>query len=235
MTAPVLAAAINGHRVTTVSVRVPYSGAWRVDADFDSKLEPSQLTGAATLTIGDMTLVGTFVPGRTGSFQLQSKCRIVGGAGLMAAALPPKHYHSDAGVKVSTIVADALREAGETAGTTSITSTDKVRGVDFVRRSASAGSVIDQVLPAGTMWWAGYDGKINVGPRIATEVTLAHEVLEYDPRYRVATVSVDNPLAIQVGSVIRNRVINPLQVGELSIDVGNGKVRLTCWGKEVVA
>lgn len=223
--ADTLTAQINGNRTTMLVLHVPSYGAWRVDADFDTLLDPAALAGAAVVTIGSTTLTGTFSPRSTGSFQLQSKCRVIGGKGLLGTALFAKHYHSDAGLLTRTIVADAIREAGEVAGTTALT-TERL-GIDFVRKSLPASQVLDQV---GAKWWTNYAGEICVGTVAPVEVTAQHEILDFDPRTNTATIATDDPSAIVPGSVLRQRMVSPVTVREVEIMVAGGKLRVTAWG-----
>jgi hypothetical protein len=217
---------VNGHRATRLVLHVPEYGAWRCDVDFDTRLEPSQLTGAATIAIGSFALAGTFTA-RTGSFQLKSIGRVLGGAGALSTVLKARHYHSDAGVALKTVVADAIREAGETAGAADIT-TERV-GIDYVRQSAPASRVLSQVLGA-RHWWVDYTGAVRVGTRAAVEIAGGYEVLDYDPRFRVATIATDDPAAIVIGAVLRQRMDAPLVVRDLELVVADGKLRVTAWG-----
>lgn len=222
-----LTATVNGHRTTSVVVRVPRCGVWYADVDFDSLLPDSALTGDAVLQIGDAEFVGTFAS-RTGSFQLQSKARIWGGKGLWQTALKAKDYHSDgAGVKALTVARDAALEAGETIGTFGLTSR---LGVDFVRWAGPASAVLDQVR--GSLdWWVDYAGVTQIGARAESEVTLPIEVLDYDPRWKTATISADDPRAVVIGSVIRSRVPVALTVRELEVTVSGGKLRIVATGE----
>ena len=222
-----ITALVNGHRTTRLCLHVPWSGAWLCDADFDSLLAASDLAGAATVEIAGRTFAGTFGP-RTGSFQLQSKTRVVAGAGGMGTVLKARHYHSDAGIKIATVANDAVREAGETLGTSSLGST-KLPGVDFVRKALPASQVLAQVL-GSTAWWIDAAGLLNIGPRAAVELTGQIEILDVDPRLQVATISTDDPTAVQIGTVLRSRLVTPMLVKELEIVVSGGKMRVLAWG-----
>jgi hypothetical protein len=206
----------------------PY-GVWTVDADLDTALEPAELVGPAEVRVGNLVLVGSF-SARTGSFLLQSRCRVLGGQGRLGTVLKPKAYHSDARVKVSTVANDAIMEAGETPGQSSLT-TERL-GVDFVRRAQPASQTLAQAL-GRTPWWVNYAGAVCIGERPATEVAGQYEVLDYDPRQRLAEVATDEPEAVAVGSVLRSRLAAPLRIDEIRLAVNGDMMRMYAWGREV--
>lgn len=104
---------LNGRRVIAADVRLPPSGVWTADLDLDEAAAP--LTGAAVVQLGALTLRGTVDPTHSGEFADARRVRVLGGAGGWGKELPPRSYHNDAGVKRSTILQDAAREAGETS------------------------------------------------------------------------------------------------------------------------
>lgn len=218
---------INGLRVTAVVVRVPFAGVWFADVDLDDEVA---LAGAVVVRVGSLECQGTLLRSFSGSFELASRCRVVGGAGGWAKRLTPRHYHNDARVKVSTVVRDAAREVGEKIEL--VGGFDGRLEVDFVRQAAPASRVLEQVLGAAA-WWVGYDGITRAGPREQVEVSGSYELLDFDPRAKVATLAVDDPSAIVIGSILRNRLRRPLVVRQLELEVTRGALRLTAWGREV--
>lgn len=76
------------------------------------------------------------------------------------------------------------------------------------------------------------DGITRIGPRETVEVTAPYDLLDFDPREKIATLAVDDPGAIVVGSVLRDRLRSPLLVRQLELEVSKGALRLTAWGKE---
>jgi hypothetical protein len=213
-------ATVNGQRVTGARVCVPNVGAWFADLDLEAK---SALTGKVETKLGALSLIGLVAIGYSGSFGLGSKLRILGGAGAWAKSVPPKHYHNDAGVKASTVLADAARAAGETINIP--TTLDRV-GIDFVRRMGPASRVLEQVAPS---WWVDYAGVTQLGERAATEVQGQYEVLVFDQRSNVATIAADDLRVIQIGSVLRQRLDAPATVRELEIVMSGSEVRLYAW------
>jgi hypothetical protein len=215
---------INGHRLARLSVHMPEYGLWIADASFPDLLADDQLKGLAVISVGNMHLDGYFLATSTGSFQLQSFARIIGGAGKMGTLLTRKHYHSDAGILVSTISNDAIREAGESLGSSVLTS-QRV-GVDYVRKECSASKVLGGL---GVPWYASSDGKINIGNRLSREISKPYEIMNYDPTLRMATVTTDDPDALLPGSVLRSRIPSPLPIRELEFLFADAKLRIKAW------
>jgi hypothetical protein len=218
-------ATVNGNRITLAKLIVANVGPWFAELDLETDPE---LSGSVTITLGELVLRGTVISQQDGTFGLQRKCRVVGGAGGWGTALKPKAYHNDAGIKAQLVAADAARDAGETLG--SFVPVAERIGVDYVRgHNQLAASVLEQVS-GRTAWWVGYDGVTNVGPRPATPLAdSAYEVLAFDPRSRIATLATDDPGSIRVGSVISERLDGPQTVREIELTLSGGKFRVTAW------
>jgi len=221
--------AINGSRVKRLELAVPFAGAWSVEADFAEPLEASSLTGSAVVQIGPLTLRGTFEDPASGSYLLDSRCRIQGGAGAWSTQLPRKAYHSDAGVRSTLVLDDLAREVGETWGVQSPPLVSL--GNDWARRAGPASAELRRVL-GDTPWWVDYEGVTHAGTRDQVEASAAYEILEFDPRYRVATIVLDDPGAIRVGTLLRGRLDTPRAVRELRVIVTPESVRMRVWAPE---
>lgn len=215
-------ATINGHRLTALHVHVPFLGVWYADADV---AEEVSLQGKVEINLGKLTLRGTVLPGFSGSFGMASKVRIIAGAGGWQSLIPPKNYHSDAGVKTSTILTDVARIVGETLGT--ITPSRERVGADYVRSAGPASRVLDQLV--SNQWWVDFQGATHVGKR-QTSPASGYELLEFDARSKVATLSVDDASVIQIGSIITGANLpEPVQIRELEIVLDADKLRIKAW------
>jgi hypothetical protein len=218
-------ASVNGQRLASVRVIVGNVGPWFADLELE---QAPALEGKVTITLGTLQLVGTVVPQQAGTFALQRKCRVVGGGNGWGTMLGPKDYHNDAGIKAQLIAADAAREAGETLGTF-VPAAERV-GNDFVRRSALASSVLEEVIGDGVAWWVDYAGVTQAGPRPASAIpATTYEVLAHDPRSRLVTLAVDDPGAVRVGSILSERLDGPLAVRDLELHLDGGEFRVTAW------
>jgi len=210
----------NGMLVTALALSVPHSGVWTAVVDFDQ--DRSGLTGAAILDVGGAQYVGTFVPELSGSDGLLSKAFVV--AGGWRKPIEPKPYHSDSGVSAASIVVDLANAAGETLGSVVI---GTALGVDYVRERTTAGRAL-QAVCSPTSWWVGFDGITRVGPRARSEVVGEYQVLEFDPRWKVAQVVASSPASIDVGKILRVGLDVPMVVRSFDLEVTSERSRFVC-------
>lgn len=219
---------LNGMVVRRAMLRLPYSGVWTALVDLDQAQD--DLTGSATLIIGEATYVGTFIPALTGTFQQQSKAFVVGGAAGWRQTVGEKHYHSDSGINPRLVIDDLAAIVGETLSSVVVTGT---LGIDHTRIAGCAGGALTAACN-GTSWWVRVDGKTNVGTRSQSEAT-AYEVLDFDARFKVATVVAQDISTVAIGSVLRTQLKVPLFVKGIEADISPSSLRLYCWGEEVAA
>lgn len=223
---PDFLASIAGQRVTKLHLHVPHSGAWYVDADL---AEQADLRGRVEIKLGSLTLSGTVMPGFSGSFGMATKLRVVAGAGGWQKLVPAKHYHSDAGVKTRTILEDTARAVGERLGT--VAPPRERVGADYARSAGPASRVLEQLV--GSAWWLDHAGVTHVGTRPAATAS-GYELLEYDPRDRVATLSVDDPATVGIGATITGAALpEPATVRELEVVLDGDKLRVMAWCGEL--
>lgn len=218
---------INGTRVTELRLRASNVGPWFVEADLESDADVPSAPMAAKVEIGALKLVGTVDAGAVGTFGLQTKLRIVGGAGAWSKFVTAKGYHNDAGVKARTVADDLARELGETLGRF-VPARERL-GRDYARPAGPASTVLEDIVN-GAPWWVGYDGLTNVGPRPAsTAAPGSYEVTAYDARSKIATIALDDPGAVRVGSILSERLDGPQTVRELELRVTPDEMRMSCW------
>lgn len=214
---------VAGVSAEPLTIRVPPSGPWYAEAELESD---TPIAGRVDVMVGSVTFKGSVdVHGRFGS---RGATRVVAGAGSWASTVTKKHYHSDAGVRTSLVAGDLAREVGETLANSIFPGSERV-GIDFVRAKGPASRALRQAIGTAS-WWVDYAGITQVGRRVPTEVTADYEVLTADPHARTATISVDSVDAIQVGSILRDKLPDPLVVWGLTIRVAAGKVRIEVWG-----
>jgi hypothetical protein len=216
---------VNGHPCSSARLTVGYVGPWQCEVELP---HDDVLTHPTRVQIGALTLVGVPLPSADGTYASQRRARIVGGAAAWSNNVPRKGYHNDAGVKAREVADDAARECGETLG--SFIPTSERIGADFAREAGPASSALEAVI-GSTAWWVGYDGLTNVGPRPAhTPAPDSYTILAYDPAGRVATLTADDPSAVQVGSTLLNGLDAPGVVRELEIEAGGqDKLRMHVW------
>lgn len=179
---------LNGQPAMRATVVLPRWGVWTADVQVSNMLDVS---GAVTIALADLELKGTVVDG--GPYATRGWYRIVGGAGGWRKALKPLPYRSEAGVKMSTIFADAAKEVGETLGTFK----DRRVGPAFMRAPSLAGDgmsveaarVLDEFAPEA--WYVDLDGTTQIGVRAAKKFTTEYRLLEKRPELRRALIASD--------------------------------------------
>lgn len=213
-------ATLNGIRATSARASIPAWGCWYADVALDGD---HTITGAATLQIADLTLVGTVLSG--GPQLGRSTYRIVAGKGGWGRALPRKAYANDAGVKKATVLVDAAREAGETLGT--VSQSDRV-GPAYVRQAAPASRVLQELVPQA--WYVDEAGVTQLGARAAGAL--------------VGTVTRTQPLdkargkivlaAEQIATILPGVVVDGVTAVDVLHEVSAASgLRSTVWGAQM--
>jgi hypothetical protein len=218
-------ASINGQRLRTLRLVVGNRGPWFAECEFE---DAPDVSGKITIKVGMQELIGTVVPQQAGTFAEQRKFRVVAGGAGWGSMLAAKAYHNDAGVKAQLVAADAARDAGETLGTF-IPAAERL-GIDFVRHAALASSTLEKTICDEVTWWVDYAGITQAGLRAEASVDVAtYELLAFDPRTRLATLAVDETLAVGIGSILTERLDGPQTVRDLELRLEDGQLRMTAW------
>ena len=216
---------VNGFSCTRCALKVANIGPWVASVDFT---DAPDVAGAVTLQIGTLSLKGTIVNTQDGTFGSGRRSRIVGGAAGWRKLVTPKGYHSDAGVRAQLVASDVAREVGETLGGF-VPSAERL-GTDYVRQAGPAVQTLEDAIGVGVAWWVDYNGVTQAGPRPAAPVAAsAYELLAYDPRGRVATLALEDPAAVVVGSELSERLDSVQTVREFELVVDADKLRVKAW------
>lgn len=215
---------VNGIRATSAHVFVPSGGLWVANVDLDGTDDIPTAQNAAILKVGQTTFKGTYAAADSGTFGLRRRLRIIGGAGW-ARTVAPRAEHNDAGIKLSQIIQKLAQEVGETVANIS----DRTLGIKYVRTGAGASSHLNDLL---TAWHVDYGGVTQCSPPQGGPLG-EYELLEYDPRAKMAVLATLNP-----GNILRGAVLTAkeaardtgLVVRSLSISVESEAARVTVWG-----
>lgn len=212
-----------GFAVAGLELEGSAKGPWFADVDLEGD---DDVQGAVALVCNGATLACTVDPEHSGSFGLQRKVRVVGGADGWRNIYPAKSYQNDAGVKARAVVDDIAKLAGETIGDFSPGSVN-IGETHFERPRESAGAVLERIA-GGVPWWVDYAGVTHVRARpIAPTSADAYEVLGFDPRSRVADVAIDDLTAVGVGSVLSERLDDPQIIQSFTIKLTGRSLRMT--------
>lgn len=207
---------LNGARVLTAKVYVPWNGAWVADVSVD--LEPGQPmpSGRCVLTLLETVLQGTATTDATGREGQTVKVRVVGGAGWTK-LVPEQHHTLPGGVMLSTVLLALAAETGEPVTVLA----DEVVGKHYTRR----GGIASQALE-GRSWWVDFAGMTNVGPRPPAAPPAGLEVLSFDPTTQTVTAGVD--AISQPGfPVVTVQESAPLTVRAIEYDIDASTARAT--------
>lgn len=165
-------AEINGVRIISGSVTVPYYGAWAADLSLVSDEPISAEPLGCTVTIGALTLRGTAY--RMAPFTSSRRVRLVGGAGGWRKVLPKRAYYAAGGLPLSMILGDAAKEAGETIAIEA----DSIVGDHLTRPSAPGGRLLRE---RASLWWIDTAGVTRIAAaRPSTAIASDYQLLERD-------------------------------------------------------
>jgi hypothetical protein len=220
-------ATINGYRLVSLHVDVANRGPWVATCVLDEEAPGVAGASMVTIAVGKTSLRGTVIPQYSGSHALQRRCMVAGGGAGWGSELDPKHYHNDAGVKARLVAEDLARESGETLG--GFTPARERVGRDFVRARGSSSRTLEQTIGDSVTWWVDYGGITHVGTRPAAPPPGKYQLMAYDPRERVATLAVEDPADITIGSTLTERMEAPQVVRELEIVVKEDEFRVHAW------
>lgn len=104
---------LNGRRLTDVEVTIPPAGGWVATGHLENG-DPL-VAGAATLVLGDLSLVGLVLPGRGGADAPARPSFVVAGGAGWTTPLPAPGgaYASPTSVRLRTVLGDLARAVGE--------------------------------------------------------------------------------------------------------------------------
>ena len=210
-------ATISGHRVTNARVQIPAHGIWWADVSTDDEVE---LEGAVSIEVSDLLLEGTVVSG--GPYQGRSSFRVTGGAGGWGKVIAARAYTNDAGVKLSTILADAAVDAGETLDVTSLASTDRLAG-HYARENAPAGRVLQVLKPEA--WYVDTTGITRLGSRAAVTLDTSATRVDFDQARGVLKLASDT-----IAQFLPGVVVDGLEAVDVHHELTPDTLRTTLWG-----
>lgn len=211
------AATLAGQRVTDAQASLPKWGCWYADAGVDGEVT---LTGAVELKIADLSLKGTVLSG--GPAKGRSNFRLVAGAGGLGKTLPKKAYRTDLGVKIATVLVDALNEAGEKFDATTISTTDTL-GPAWTRPVGTAADVLQLLAPQA--WYVGEDGIVRLGrrPTAALSGTVTHGPV--DLARRTVTIAAES-----IATIVPGVVVDSLEAVDVLHEISSDGLRSTIFG-----
>lgn len=200
-----MSATLANAKVLAALLHFPEVGVWSAELEL---ADPVTLVGAVSLVVEDLTLACTVVRG--GPVEGSASYLVTGGAGGWS-GLPPgkpllaRPYRNDAGVKLSTVLADAAKEAGERISL----ATDRSIGATFARQAGAGWNTLARLCPS---WWMDPAGVTQVGPRAATPITAKSRLLGWKRKAGLRILAADTlapfvPGALLEGAPLREVVL----------------------------
>jgi hypothetical protein len=173
--------------VLALEVSMPRRGAWVARGLTDADV---LATGAASLVYGSVTLVGTLRARPMAQQQGAQRFELVGGAGGLQTTLAPRYYRS---VPASTIIGDALSDAGESLSSTSDAALMSGTISRYARPEGTAGAVLDDLARRiGATWRVLDDGTVWVGADAWQSLTVdPADIASEDPEAGVVVLTPD--------------------------------------------
>lgn len=211
--------ALNQLAAISVTLLTTWKGAWIADVDVDLDLTGLVPSGKVLLTIGATTLSGTVDPEANGRFATHARIRVVGGGNGWSQPTKQQHFHNDAGVLNTAVIAATAAEVGEVA----VVATPLPLGVDWTRMAGPAHRVFK-----GLPWYVDFLGVTQVGPRVPTPAPPDVEVLEWNGLWQTAKIASDT-------LVVPGMVLTDVRFGSVTVrDVEQtftaaGGARATVW------
>jgi hypothetical protein len=180
---------VNRLPLLSAEVTMPRVGAWRADVEADGE---DELSGKATIDLQGTKFLGTVV--RSGVVGGRVRARIVGGAGGLAKLLPAKNY-SGGVVRVSTVLADILRDSGEKVASTADKAITGRQLKMWQRHAGQASHALVTLLDAAQASFRVLaDGTVWIGVDSYPEADIEHELLDEDWSTGSLTLAVEAPL-----------------------------------------
>jgi hypothetical protein len=216
----------NDQPLVSVELHVPHRGAWWASLEFVNA--PELAEGPVTIAIDELRLTGTIIPDHDGTYGGHRRALVYAGAAGWGTEVEPQHYRADTGVRALLVAQDAARVAGESLGTFEPAS--ERLGPHYVRQGGLARRVLEDAI-GNVLWWVGYDGVTHVAverPEVEP-ATDAYRVLDYDPLERVATLEVQDPRSVVVGSRLSEGLDVAQVARELDLKASTRGLRMQVW------
>jgi hypothetical protein len=215
---------VNGRSCSEGKIFVPNEGVWFADLDL---ADEAPITGAVSITLGDSALRGTVDDDASRVFGNRFRARVIGGAAGWRTEIKPTGYTNDAGVKASSIAADAAKACGETLGT--FAGSTLRLGAHYLRQAGPASRTIEDAS-RGVPWWVGYDGVTHVSLR--TENTPSPEsygTLRLDSQSSTLELQVSDLQSVGIGSRITKDLVAPVVIASFELHVKPAGIRMLAW------
>jgi len=179
-------AKLNGKPCARVTLVIPPWGIPHAEAHVNDETE---LAGAVTLELADLTMKAFVVPHRSGAYRGRTHYRLVCGAGGWQKTIRAQEYRNDAGVKAAKVIQDAALLAGEKLADI-VAPYDKLSlGVAWVRPAQPAAATLQAI--AERNWYVELDGITHLGARAPSAPTVEHVIEDVESENARITIAAE--------------------------------------------
>lgn len=213
---------LNDRDILRGTAVLPRWGNWHADVNVASGDDIAD-GAAVVLRLAGLLLNGSVQRG--GSYRERGWYRIRGGTGGWATTIPEHAYRNELGVKLSTVLGDAAREAGETLGTF----TDRRIGPAYVRSRGHAVQVLDRLEPEN--WYVDEDGVTQIGARKTVAFASSFVVVDMLPASPGIVVSAEDIAGLVPGAVLAVDDVE-LEAATVRHELTPDGLRSHVWGTE---
>lgn len=190
-------ALVQTQAATSLEVTVGMRGPVLVRATAPDPVSP--VGGRVLFTIGDMTLVTTLVPNRSGMFAGSWAGMAVTGANGWGSPVSAKGYRSKLGLLNTQIVNDAALAVGEQV----VVQSPKVLGGFYTRRAdLLASQVLSPRVIGAADWWVDGQGITQIGTRLPGLVTAEFALMGFDRAAGKLDIASESPAAFMPGKTV---------------------------------
>jgi hypothetical protein len=213
-------ATLNGFRVTRARVQLP---AWGIGSAYVGLDDEATLSGRVSFQIADLALSWTVLSGGPGP-KGRSSFRLAAGAGGWGRTIPEKSYANDAGVKASTVLADAATACGETLDPATLP-TSRL-GPAWAREEGPAARQLEAIVPSA--WYVGEDGVTRIGARQAKPLNVAAAVQSVDAARGTVALASD-----EIATLVPGIIVEGIEAVDVLHELSGAALRTTLWGKGI--
>lgn len=213
-------ASINGERITSGAVMVPYYGQWSAHVTIASQDTVPSAGASATVSLGQLSFVGTVY--RSSPFGGARSILVVGGHGGWRSIVPARSYHVSSGVSLSLVLNDLASDCGEKVNIPQ----DSTLSPDYMRPAGPAIETLRDL--AGSIWWMGLDGTTQIVTRPSTTIASQYDVITLDGGSGLVEVSTESMQDWLPGNLFDGPTVpSPQTIGYSRFVVDNtGKLRV---------
>lgn len=159
--------------IISADITLPYQGVWVADIETTSEAT-FKVGDTIKMSVGSMRMVGTVIRGSNNADS--ARFMVVGGKGGWRKMVARRFYQDANGIKLSQVLRDLAKEAGE-----SIEVDASISGVfvgDAWTRAASLAS--DCIQKLGKVWRVRPDGVTVVAPSTVTKATKRFSIRSFN-------------------------------------------------------